>query len=137
MGQSKRTGRPSAAEQGNGPGAGTSGDEMGFEDALERLGRVVEALESGDLGLDAALLRYEEGVRLLGRCRSLLDTAERRVALLTGVDDDGTPHTEPFDAQATVDSPRAGAGRAATPPRSAIERAADADGTVPFDDAPF
>ena len=77
-------------------------DEPRFEQALGGLRKTVEALESGDLGLDEALARYEEGVRLLGRCKALLDGAERKVSLLTGVDPDGSPCTEPFDATATV-----------------------------------
>jgi exodeoxyribonuclease VII small subunit len=72
-------------------------DEVGFEESLRRLDRAVAALEDGELGLDEALARYEEGVRLLGRCKALLDAAERQVALLTGLDGDGTPQTVPFD----------------------------------------
>ncbi len=86
--------------------AGADGDApegLGYEEALGRLGRAVEALEAGDLGLDDALARYEDGVRLLVRCRTLLDGAEKKVALLTGLDDQGRPITEPFDAQATAD----------------------------------
>lgn len=77
--------------------------EPGFEEALTRLERVVAALEGGALGLDEALARYEEGVRLLARCRALLAGAERRVALLAGVDADGNPVTAPFDASATLE----------------------------------
>ena len=79
------------------------GSEAGFEPALRRLEQVVEELEAGDLGLDGALAKYEEGVRLLARCRGLLDGAERKVALLTGVDAAGAALTIPFDAAATAD----------------------------------
>ena len=104
MGQARRSGgNADPKTEGSDRGDDLVPDRLGFEDALDRLGRVVEALEGGDLGLDAALARYEEGVRLLVRCRSLLDGAEQRVALLTGVDVDGTPRTEPFDAQATTE----------------------------------
>jgi exodeoxyribonuclease VII small subunit len=78
--------------------------DPGFEDALNELEGLVVALETGELGLDEALARYELGVRLLARCRALLDGAERRVALLTGVDSDGNPLTASFDAAATVAS---------------------------------
>jgi exodeoxyribonuclease VII small subunit len=83
----------------------------GFEGSLHRLERAVEELEGGDLGLDDALAKYEEGVRLLARCHGLLDAAERKVALLTGVDEDGRPATEPFDAAAAVDRGSAAGGR--------------------------
>jgi exodeoxyribonuclease VII small subunit len=81
---------------------GEGAETVGFETALEGLERVVSALETGELGLDEAIVRYEEGVRLLSRCRALLEGAERKVALLTGVDADGKPVTEPFDASATA-----------------------------------
>ncbi|HWE38769.1 MAG TPA: exodeoxyribonuclease VII small subunit [Isosphaeraceae bacterium] len=82
-------------------------EPAGFEDALDALERTVEGLEAGDLGLDAALGEYARGVRLLARCRSLLDAAGRSVALLTGVAADGTPITAPFDDAATDGRPDA------------------------------
>jgi exodeoxyribonuclease VII small subunit len=90
------------------PSSEPAGDEAtaaGFEVSLEGLERVVSALEAGDLGLDEAIARYEEGVRLLARCRTLLEGAERKVALLTGIDAEGKPITEPFDAAATAGEP--------------------------------
>jgi exodeoxyribonuclease VII small subunit len=77
-----------------------------FEASLQALDRVVRDLESGGLGLDDALASYEKGIRLLSQCRAQLDSAERQVALLTGADDDGTPHTTPFDGQPTDAPPR-------------------------------
>jgi exodeoxyribonuclease VII small subunit len=76
-------------------------DRPGFEAALAGLEAAVEALESGELGLDEALRRYEEGVRLLAQCQALLEGAERRVALLTGLDGAGNPVVAAFDASAT------------------------------------
>lgn len=76
---------------------------LGFEEALRQLDRAVNQLEGGDLDLDGALAHYERGVHLLMRCRSMLDVAERQVAILTGVDDNGAPITAPFDASATLD----------------------------------
>ena len=76
-------------------------DEIGFEDAVEELERIVEELERGRPDLGTALARYERGVKLLGHCQGLLDVAERSVALLTGVDEEGRPVTVLFDASAT------------------------------------
>ncbi|HWH08853.1 MAG TPA: exodeoxyribonuclease VII small subunit [Candidatus Thermoplasmatota archaeon] len=53
--------------------------EPSFEDDLEALDAVVEDLESGELGLDASLQRFEEGVQLARRLRKRLDDAEGRV----------------------------------------------------------
>lgn len=73
-----------------------------FEEALAGLERAVNKLESGDLGLDDALKHYESGIRLLNHCKALLDVAERKVALLTGVDGSGQPETRPFDSAAAA-----------------------------------
>jgi len=60
-------------------------------------------LEEGDLGLNEALQRYEEGVKLLRQSYDLLQRAERRIELLSGVDPQGNPITQPFDDTATAD----------------------------------
>lgn len=79
--------------------------EPSFEDALSRIERIVDDLEQGEPSLSTALAKYEDGVKLLRRCYDLLDQAERSVALLTGVDEEGRPTTAPFDATATQSLP--------------------------------
>jgi len=74
-----------------------------FEELLGRLEGIVGALEDGELGLDESLGRYEEGVKLLRLAQKQLKRAERRVELLSGVDAEGNPITEPLDDQATLD----------------------------------
>ncbi len=78
--------------------------EIPFEAALENLERIVDDLQRGELDLAASLASYEKGVALLARCQALLDGVDRSVALLTGVEADGTPITTPFDASATADA---------------------------------
>jgi exodeoxyribonuclease VII small subunit len=73
-----------------------------FEDALERLAAVVQDLEEGQIGLSQCLSRYEEGVQLLKQCYGLLEHAERRIELLSGVDAAGNPVTQPFDDAQTA-----------------------------------
>jgi exodeoxyribonuclease VII small subunit len=73
-----------------------------FEDALASLEQIVHDLEEGKLGLAESLTRYESGVRLLKQCFGLLESAERRIELLTGVDAAGNPITRPFDDEATI-----------------------------------
>ncbi|WP_165233237.1 exodeoxyribonuclease VII small subunit [Aquisphaera insulae] len=75
--------------------------EIPFELALSRIEEIVESLERGEPELAAALDQYQTGVRLLSGCYAQLERAERTVALLAGVDADGTPVTRPFDASAT------------------------------------
>lgn len=72
-----------------------------FEEALRRLEKLVDELERGDPALSKALAYYEEGVRLLAECQTVLERAERSVSLLTGVDPSGAPLTTPFDASAS------------------------------------
>lgn len=72
-------------------------DTPSFEAALGQIEGIVSDLERGTLDLDASLARYERGVRLLAQCRTTLQAAERRVALLTGASDDGEALTAPFD----------------------------------------
>lgn len=99
-------------------------NEPPFEEALDDLRAVISDLESGRLGLEESLARFEAGVGLLRRCRATLERAERRVELLTGMDSDGEPVTEPFDASATAE--QGGAGRreagAAKSPRNRKQR---------------
>jgi exodeoxyribonuclease VII small subunit len=68
-----------------------------FEESLEELEKIVAELESGKLGLSDALSRYELGVKHLKACQQLLERAERKIELLSGVDADGNPITQPFD----------------------------------------
>jgi exodeoxyribonuclease VII small subunit len=68
-----------------------------FEESLEQLEKIVADLESGKLGLSEALERYEQGVKHLKSCQQLLERAERKIELLSGVDADGNPITQPFE----------------------------------------
>jgi exodeoxyribonuclease VII small subunit len=68
-----------------------------FEESLEELEKIVAELESGKLGLAEALSRYEQGVKHLKGCQQLLEHAERKIELLSGVDADGNPITRSFE----------------------------------------
>ena len=67
-----------------------------FEDSLAELESIVHDLEEGQLGLAQALARYEQGVKHLNNCYQLLQAAERKIELLTGITDEGVPLTQPF-----------------------------------------
>ena len=60
----------------------TSTDEPPFETALTRLEGIIQALEKGDLELEAALAAFEQGVALSRRCAAQLEGAERRIEML-------------------------------------------------------
>jgi len=63
--------------------------DVSFEEALQALQEIVESLESGSLGLEESLARFEQ--------------AEQRIETLTGFDADGNPQTEPLENEATID----------------------------------
>lgn len=78
-----------------------------FEEALMKLEAIVHQLEDGEIGLADALARYEAGVGLLRQCYRLLERAERTIEILSGVDADGNPVTEPFDDRASFSATEA------------------------------
>jgi exodeoxyribonuclease VII small subunit len=86
-------------------------DTPPFEEALDELQQIVGQLEEGSLGLEDSLSRFETGVALLRTCYSVLEKAEQNIEILTGIDADGNPATEPFDATATIDQSSGSAGR--------------------------
>lgn len=73
-----------------------------FEQALVQLEQIVRQLEDGEIGLAEALSHYEQGVQLLKQCYGLLERAERRIELVSGVDAEGNPVVEPFDDESTL-----------------------------------
>ena len=77
-------------------------DERTFEDSLVQLERTVRELEDGQLGLEDALARYEEGVGLIKRCYGRLREAEQRILQLTGMNDAGEPILQAFKHEATA-----------------------------------
>ncbi len=83
-------------------------EEPTFEQIIERLEQIVHRLEEGETGLSEALECYEEGVKLLRRAYELLEKAERKIELLSGIDEQGNPITKPFDASATFDPEQPG-----------------------------
>ena len=50
--------------------------EIKFEEALKKLEKIVEDLEKGDLSLDEALKKYQEGIELSKVCAQRLETAK-------------------------------------------------------------
>jgi len=69
-----------------------------FEQRLARLERIVEELESGDVGLDESLRLYAEGAELIKACRKTLGEAEKKIAKLTETAG-GDLEEEPFEPQ--------------------------------------
>ena len=56
--------------------------KFNFEKAMERLEKIIDDLESGDLGLDESIKVFEEGVDIAKKCHQKLTEAEARVKKL-------------------------------------------------------
>ena len=53
-----------------------------FEEALQKLETIVEAMESGNLTLETLLTRFEEGTKLARVCQAKLAEAELKIQKL-------------------------------------------------------
>jgi exodeoxyribonuclease VII small subunit len=62
---------------------------MSFEKNLRRLDEIMAALEGEQVGLDASLKLFEEGIELLRTASSELEKAETRVQTLVEKSDGG------------------------------------------------
>jgi exodeoxyribonuclease VII small subunit len=77
-------------------------EKMRFEDYLEQVEKAVRDLESGQLGLEESLKRYEEGIKALKRCYEILKKAEQKIEIITR-NEQGNIITQPFDFQKTFE----------------------------------
>jgi exodeoxyribonuclease VII small subunit len=73
-------------------------EALSFEQIVEQLSTVVAQLENGELPLEQALGRFEQGVALSRLGSKRLDEAERRIELLLR-----DARTEPFAEEASGD----------------------------------
>ena len=55
----------------------------GFEQALEELEALVDAMENEELPLEQLVANYEKGSKLMAHCQSVLDSARERIELIT------------------------------------------------------
>lgn len=65
-----------------------------LEKSLQSLEKIVDELESGDLPLEKAMQRFEEGIKLTRACQTALRDAEQKVEIL--MQDAGSERLEPF-----------------------------------------
>lgn len=70
-------------------------NELSFEAAVRRLEAIAAELEKDNAALDTSLALYEEGVKLIRYCNSMLEDAERKIKILT-VNADGEPQESDF-----------------------------------------
>ena len=60
-----------------------------FEQSLKQLEEIVQELESGDLPLEKALKKFEEGIQLSKLCSQTLDETEQKISILLKGQDGG------------------------------------------------
>ena len=68
-----------------------------YEDLVQRLTKVVERLEGGNLSLEDSIAAFEEGIRLAKASAQKLEEAEKKVELLLADD-----RTAPFNPDETA-----------------------------------
>lgn len=57
-----------------------------FESALAQLEDIIQAMESGDIPLEAALVSYKQGMELIKFCQGKLADAEQELNILENND---------------------------------------------------
>ena len=82
-----------------------------FEKALEKLESIVADLESGDISLEEALKKYEEGIHLSGVCQKHLMLAEKKVETLSRKADGSFELKETATEEEHTGARKSGAGR--------------------------
>jgi len=71
---------------------------VSFEQAIQRLEKIVAEMEAAELPLEDVLKKYEEGTELVRYCSQKLEEAERKIEWLTKKKD-GSVKLEPFETQ--------------------------------------
>ena len=80
----------------------SSTKKFNLEQSLADLEDLVEELESGDLPLEKAMKKFEEGIKLTRGCQTALKEAEQKVEIL--LKSAGGGELEDFEVEDTPDS---------------------------------
>ena len=54
-------------------------DDLSYEDAFDRLQKITELLENGNVSLDDSIKYYEQGILLKDYCEKKLQNAEMKI----------------------------------------------------------
>tara|TARA_B100000886_G_scaffold288612_1_gene213542 strand:- start:419 stop:637 length:219 start_codon:yes stop_codon:yes gene_type:complete len=60
----------------------TKKDTVNFEVSLQKLEKIIEKLEEGDISLEESVKSFEEGIGLVKECQKQLSQAELKVKKL-------------------------------------------------------
>ena len=83
-----------------------------FEEALAELEQILAEIEGGELGLEESLGKYERGNFLIQHCRTVLNSAEKQIELLSKSPDGGL-QSEPMSAPGGTPGPAEDGGEGA------------------------
>ena len=72
--------------------------KINLEKSIGDLESLVDELESGDLPLEKAMKKFEEGIKLTRQCQAALKEAEQKVEILVQ-SAGGEATLEPFDLE--------------------------------------
>ena len=75
----------------------SSRKSIDLEKSLSELEAIVEELESGDLPLEKAMQKFEQGIKLTRGCQSALKDAEQKVEIL--MKSAGGENLQPFEEE--------------------------------------
>ena len=82
--------------------AKAAGTDLNFETAMDRLEKIVEQMESGQLPLEDLIVRYEEGMNLVKVCQERLASAEQKIEIIAR--NNGKPVVKDFEPAAETRS---------------------------------
>lgn len=60
---------------------------MKFEENMEKLEKIVQDLENGELNLEDSIKKFEEGIEISRKCSEILEEAEKKITILIKKDD--------------------------------------------------
>jgi len=107
--------------------------EPSFEEAMERIETIVEAMESDSLTLERMLENYEEGSRLLHQCQERIDSAQNRIELIASARENGAATLKEFQTEEQSEPVARSAGRAKSsipPASSPTQPASEEEDTI-------
>jgi exodeoxyribonuclease VII small subunit len=78
-----------------------------FEDALLELEQILSEIEGGEMGLEESLVKYERGNFLIQHCRTVLNSAEKQIELLSKAPD-GSLQAEPMSVPGSATAAEGG-----------------------------
>lgn len=62
-------------------------EKLDFEKSMEKLEKIVQDLEKGDLNLEDSIKKFEQGMELSKKCNEILQDAEKRITVLLKTED--------------------------------------------------